>query len=759
MGVPIELFCCYSREDEDDLKKLFQQLRALERANLIHVWYDRAINPGENWEEAIHTHLESAQMILLMVSASFIASDQCYDKEMPRALSRHESGQARVLPVLLHPCDWKITPLGRFQVLPTDGQPISLWPNQNSALLNVIEGVKRTANELQVEMLLKAGLAHYDAEHYNEALAVFDQALLLAQPQEEPIVPAPLLGRLYQGKGDAYFIKKSLSDETWKNTIADALTNYEKALHYDDSLLHSHEQRGRALFHLERYGEAISSLEEALTRGSLDPDVLFCKYETLRQLHRTDEALTFYERAYERWLSWGEPHLKAAQLFEDEGRFEQSLVVWERVISLIPDHSDGYLGKARVLECLERYEDALEVYEQARAMNLNTARLSLQEGLLLELMRQDQKAMDALDKAVQLQLGIGQGDDIFGAAQFGKQRLYERMAEKARTQVRELGYIGHYRPFCTLQDESSIMSLAFSPDGRFLVSASGDWIPVKLWDLSSGKVQRTFEKKDPRKSGPYELQRVGAIGVAFSPDNRFLVSCGEETIALWDLSTGNESRVLEEGARSVAFSPDSHLLASCVGKTVKLWDLSSGRILRTFQYTGVFSVNRDWTAQSVAFSPDGRFLASIAVDLLSWSVVLWDLSSGRVLRTHEGMRRAAFSPDGRSFATAKDTQGVGIAFWDLSSGTHIQHLWHRGDAYVWDILFSSDGRTLISLEVDLHSKPRKETITVWDLSLKSEQQIIKSPRDSDLSCIALSPDGYTLAHGNRHGAIKLWRLL
>lgn len=756
MGAPIELFCCYAREDEDDLKKLFQQLRALERANLIHVWYDRAINPGDNWEEAIHTHLESAQMILLMVSASFIASDQCYDKEMPRALAHHESGHARVLPVLLHPCDWKITPLGHFQVLPTDGQPISLWPNQNSALLNVIEGVKRTANELQVEIRLKAGLAHYDAERYEEALAAFDQALLLAQPQEEPIVPISLLARLYQGKGDAYFIKKKkLSGEMWKHTMTKALANYEKALHYDDSLLHSHEQKGRALFHLERYNEAISSLEEALTRGSLDPDVHFCKYQTLLQLNRTDEALTFYEQVHEQWPFWSEPHLKAAHLFEDEGHFEQSLVVWERVISLIPEQSDGYLGKARVLECLERYEDALEVYEQARAMKLNTARLSLQEGLLLELMRQDQKAIDALDKTIQLQLDVGQDDDILGAAQFGKQRLYERMAEKARMRVQGLGYMGHYRLFCTLQDRSSIMSLAFSPDDHSLANGSGNR-PVKLWDLSSGKVLRTLENKDP-KSDPALLPRVDALCVAFSPDSHFLVGCGEETITLWDLSSGDTSRVLEEGARRVAFSPDSRLLAGCVGKTVKLWEISSGRILRAFQYTGVFSSDRDWAAQSVAFSPDGRFLASAANDLLSWSVVLWDLSSGRVLQTHEGYRCAAFSPDGRFFATAKATSSPTIIFWDLSSGSQIQHFWHPGNAQCLNILLSSDGRALIGHEVDYGT--HTQVIRVWDLSLKSEQQTIKLPSDPGLSYIALSHDGYTLAYGNFHGAIKLWRLL
>ncbi len=188
MGILIELICCYARKDEADLERLIAQLRALERANLIHIWRDRQILPGEPFDDAINTHMESAQIILLIVSSNFINSDYCYEKEMPRALKRQESGEARVLPVILHPCAWEDTLLGTLQALPTDGKPISdskYWPNEHNALLDVTRGVRKIARELQVQNLAQEGEAHYQAQRYSEALAAYEEALSLISPQEE----------------------------------------------------------------------------------------------------------------------------------------------------------------------------------------------------------------------------------------------------------------------------------------------------------------------------------------------------------------------------------------------------------------------------------------------------------------------------------------------------------------------------------------------------------------------------------------------
>src|SRR5438105_15040382 len=97
-STPVEVFCCYSHEDEKWLQRLETHLSLLQRQGLISLWHDRLIVPGADWAKTIDTHLETASVILLLVSADFLASNYCYGVEMKRALERQEAGEARVVP-------------------------------------------------------------------------------------------------------------------------------------------------------------------------------------------------------------------------------------------------------------------------------------------------------------------------------------------------------------------------------------------------------------------------------------------------------------------------------------------------------------------------------------------------------------------------------------------------------------------------------------------------------------------------------------
>src|SRR5205807_7987737 len=99
--MPVKIFFCYAREDEALLNKLKTHLRPLQRQGLIEVWYDRDISAGKEWEQEIDTHLNTADMILLLISSDFMYSDYCYGTEMTKALERHECGEARVIPIIL----------------------------------------------------------------------------------------------------------------------------------------------------------------------------------------------------------------------------------------------------------------------------------------------------------------------------------------------------------------------------------------------------------------------------------------------------------------------------------------------------------------------------------------------------------------------------------------------------------------------------------------------------------------------------------
>ena len=145
----ISVFYSYAHEDEDLRDKLNTHLKILERQKVIDSWYDRDIKPGSEWAEQINENLESAQIILLLVSADFIASDYCWGKEMGRAMERHEEGDARVVPIILRECDWTGAPFGKLQALPKNAQAVTSFPNQDQAFSDIARGIRKVAEALR----------------------------------------------------------------------------------------------------------------------------------------------------------------------------------------------------------------------------------------------------------------------------------------------------------------------------------------------------------------------------------------------------------------------------------------------------------------------------------------------------------------------------------------------------------------------------------------------------------------------------------
>jgi DNA-binding MarR family transcriptional regulator len=145
---PIRLFYSYSHKDEKLRKQLENHLAILKRNNVILDWHDRKIGAGQDWKNELDTELESAEVVLLLVSPDFLASNYCYDIEMDRAIERHEAGAAMVVPVILRECDWQESRFARFQALPKDGKAITSWPNRDAAFTDVAKGIRKAVEAM-----------------------------------------------------------------------------------------------------------------------------------------------------------------------------------------------------------------------------------------------------------------------------------------------------------------------------------------------------------------------------------------------------------------------------------------------------------------------------------------------------------------------------------------------------------------------------------------------------------------------------------
>jgi hypothetical protein len=142
MPTPIKIFLSYSHRDEDIKSELDIHFSPLKRSGKVQVWNDRDISAGEEWNAEIMKELEEANIILLLVSANFIASNYIWEKELSRAMQRHERGEARVIPIFAKECVFEDMPFAKLQGLPKNAKPIATFTDRDVAYTEIVKAIR-----------------------------------------------------------------------------------------------------------------------------------------------------------------------------------------------------------------------------------------------------------------------------------------------------------------------------------------------------------------------------------------------------------------------------------------------------------------------------------------------------------------------------------------------------------------------------------------------------------------------------------------
>ncbi|HVL10697.1 MAG TPA: toll/interleukin-1 receptor domain-containing protein [Burkholderiaceae bacterium] len=142
------VFFSYSHKDEALRDQLETHLALLKNQGKIDAWYDRRIIAGNEIDDSVFSKMESADIILLLISSDFISSTYCYSREMMKAMEMHEAGRARVIPVILRHCEWQSAPFGKLMAAPRDGRPITSWPDKDEAFSDVAKQVRLAVESL-----------------------------------------------------------------------------------------------------------------------------------------------------------------------------------------------------------------------------------------------------------------------------------------------------------------------------------------------------------------------------------------------------------------------------------------------------------------------------------------------------------------------------------------------------------------------------------------------------------------------------------
>jgi WD40 repeat protein len=272
----------------------------------------------------------------------------------------------------------------------------------------------------------------------------------------------------------------------------------------------------------------------------------------------------------------------------------------------------------------------------------------------------------------------------------------------------------------------AVWSAAYSPDGRFIVTASRDNTAI-IWDAAAGEPVRSL------------AGHTDAVwSAAYSPDGRFIVTASrDKTVIIWDAATGERVRRLAGragGVSSAAYSPDGRFVVTASGdNTAIIWEAATGKQLRTL------------AGYSAAYSPDGHFVVTAS----EGTAIIWDATGAqaRSLAGHTSwVTSAAYSPDGRFIFTASTDRTL---IWDVTTGQQVRVLAgvRSGAAY------SPNGRFIIS--------PNDNMATIWDVATGQQVRVLAGPIRSPrfifpVTSVSYSPDGRFIVTGSGGDDTTIW---
>lgn len=175
-----KVFFSYSHDDEQYRDQLEKHLASLRHEGLIESWHDRRIQAGQHLENEIDLQINAADVILLLVSSSFLDSRYCYSIEITRALERNAAGEALIIPVIVRPCDWHSTPLGNLLAAPKDGKAITTWPNYDEAYTDVARQIRAVVTSISPAVTSPAALAVPSAPSFSASIVATPRSSNLA---------------------------------------------------------------------------------------------------------------------------------------------------------------------------------------------------------------------------------------------------------------------------------------------------------------------------------------------------------------------------------------------------------------------------------------------------------------------------------------------------------------------------------------------------------------------------------------------------
>ena len=390
----IRLFITYSHKDVKAKDQLITYLAVMKREGLINIWHDNEILPGDTWRDSIFSNLAESDILLYLVSANSLASENC-NRELAEALNTN----VKVIPIILEHCDWLDHQLSDFQVLPDKGRPINLWEDESEGWQSTVVGIRKIIHQMQTEVVSSSDISQeevlleleYERGNFLMLLGEIEAAIKTYSDVIElnPDYSAAYNNRgvVYANKGEydlaikdfntalklnpndffAYNNRGNLYSDT--NKVTEAIADFNTAIKLRPDYANAYNNRGNAYVKEHYFDKAIEDFNTAI---QLDPSFAGAYNSRGAAYHEKgnlEKAIEDFSAAIKHDENYVSPYINRGRVHGRKGMISEAIGDFSKVIELEPDYAEAYYDRGIAHGKKRDFDLAIADYTKAIELN------------------------------------------------------------------------------------------------------------------------------------------------------------------------------------------------------------------------------------------------------------------------------------------------------------------------------------------------------------------------------------------------------
>ena len=359
MSKSLKGFITYSHKDTEAKDELITRLAVMKQQNELITWHDNEMLPSDKWrEEIFSTRLPDSDLLLYLVSAASLASENC-NKELGIALKKN----MKPIPIILEDCDWKKHQLGEFQALPDKGNPINEWHPESKGWQNVVDGIRKFVDAMQSQTDSSSGTSEKELR----AELAFQQGNFLMTLRQ----------------------------------IDKAIEAYSRAIELNPNYAYAYNNRGIAYGQKGEFDRAIADFDKAIEISSRYAEAYSNRGVAYSGKGEFDRAIEDYNTAIELNPNYADAYNNRGSTYRSQGEFDHAIVNYAKAIALKPKYVEAYYNRGATYGEKGDVDCAVEDYTKAIALKPNFAEAYNSRGNAYRRKGEFDRAIEDLDKAIE----------------------------------------------------------------------------------------------------------------------------------------------------------------------------------------------------------------------------------------------------------------------------------------------------------------------------------------------------------------------